>query len=190
MSPSAEILEQIRQYVDQEAAKAVAMILPHWFAIQTLGRQEKSATQRLVDQGLELFLPVVTEVHRWSDRRKRMVVPLFPGYTFLYAPMSEQIRLAVIRTPGVIDFVASQGRPVPIPETEMESIARLLSQGAPLHAHVYLKAGKRVRIRGGALDGLEGILVGTNPDWSLVITVELIQRSIALRLQGYDIEPA
>jgi transcription antitermination factor NusG len=189
MSETQEILDQIAAYVDAAAARAVATMLPQWYAIQTQGRQEKGVAMRLSERGLSTYLPLVTEVRRWSDRRKRMEVPLFPGYVFVYTPMNDQIRVTALRAPGVTGFVTSQGQPVPIPDAEIESVQQLLSQSTPLHPHVFVSSGKRMRIRGGALDGLQGILIGTNPDWSLVISVELIQRSIALRLTGYDIEP-
>ena len=189
MNSTEGILEEVARYVQAAAAEAVATMLPHWYAVQTVGRQEKSVTERLCELELSLYLPLVTEMHRWSDRRKRMDVPLFPGYTFLYSPMNESIRLTVVRAPGVTGFVTSQGKPASIPDAEIERVQKLLLQKEPLLAHTFLTRGKRVRIRGGALDGVEGILVGTNADWSLVVSVELIQRSIALRLKGYDIEP-
>lgn len=190
MDETQGISDQLARFVDAAAERALATMIPQWYAIQTQGRQEKHVVQRLTNRGLNLYLPLVTEVRRWSDRRKHVEVPLFPGYVFAYTPMAEKVRLTVLRTAGTIGFVTSQGRPVPIPEIEIENIQKLLSLSAPLHPHVFLSSGKRMRIRGGALDGLEGILVGAKADCSLVISVQMIQRSVALRLTGYDIEPA
>lgn len=183
------IVAELAKYVDAAAERAIAAMIPQWYAVQTLGRQEKHAAQRLADRGLDVYLPLVTEVRRWSDRRKRMEVPLFPGYVFVYTQVKEEVRLMVLRTSGATGFVCSQGHPVPIPDVEIENIEKLLSLSTPLHPHVFLSAGKRMRIRGGVLDGIEGILVGAKSDCSLVLSVELIQRSIAIHLKGYDVEP-
>jgi transcriptional antiterminator NusG len=168
---------------------AIPLNRPQWYAIQTRGRHEKKVAQKMHDRGLHSFLPVACEVRRWSDRRKVIEAPLYPCYTFLRASIDAAMRASVLRIPGVLDFVGLPGRPLAIPDPEIEVIQRLLAQCIPMRTHVFLSEGTRVRIRGGALDGMEGILVKRNSDSSLVVSVQLIQRSVALRVDGYDVEP-
>lgn len=161
-----------------------------WFAVKTRSRHEKMVIRQLEERGVENFLPLFTETRRWSDRKKQVEFPLFPGYAFvrmIYAPES---RMNVLRTEGVVGFVGTQGQGSPIPQEQIESIQTILKSDAAFAVHPYLKIGQRVRIRGGSLEGTEGILVGKKSDGMLVISIDLIQRSLAIRLHGYDVEPA
>jgi transcription antitermination factor NusG len=97
--------------------------------------------------------------------------------------------LIVLRTEGVIGFVGVRGEGTPVRDAEIESVRLLLSRGVPFAAYPFLKIGQRVRIRGGSLDGVEGVIVGDKGDRKLVISVELIQRSVAITVEGYDLEP-
>jgi transcription antitermination factor NusG len=99
-------------------------------------------------------------------------------------------RLKVLRTAGVLGFVGSEGYGTPIPDEQIESLKKAISTHVPCFPHPFLSAGKRVRIRGGSLDGVEGILVRQGADQSVVVSVELLQRSVAIRVEGYDIELA
>jgi transcription antitermination factor NusG len=164
--------------------------VPQWFAIWTRSRHEKKVSQQLHEEGLQSFLPLCVEVHRWSDRRKIVDMPLFPGYTFLHAPYRAEVRSALRRIPGAVGFVGWRGIPIAIPDREIESVQALLAQRVALLPHEFLRTGSRVRIRGGALDGLEGILAPRNSQRCMVVSVELIQRSVALAVDGYDLEPA
>lgn len=178
--------------VIEEALNRVLAIRPNrlqWYAIQTRGRHEKKVARQLDYCGLETFLPLTKEVHRWSDRRMIIDTPLYPCYTFLRAPIDSGIRASVLRIPGVLRFVGFQEHPLAIPDLEMEVIQRLVAHRVTVRPHAFLNQGTRVRIRGGVLDGIEGILVRRNSDSSLVISVQLIQRSVALRVGGYDVEP-
>jgi transcription antitermination factor NusG len=162
---------------------------PRWYAIRTRGRCEKRVVTQLRERGFEAFLPLYSEVRRWSDRRKVLDLPLFPGYTFLRTFVTAEMRLLILRTAGVLSFVGSPGSPQAIPDREIDDVQLLLARRVPFRAHAFLNSGTRVRIRGGALDGIEGILIAKNSDCSLIVSVELIRRSIALRVQGYDVCP-
>ncbi|HUJ95571.1 MAG TPA: UpxY family transcription antiterminator [Terriglobales bacterium] len=162
---------------------------PSWFAVQTRYRFEKKVAEQLHSKGVEIFAPVRREVHHWSDRRKVIPVPLFSGYIFVRLQASLASRLAVLRTEGVIAFVNFQGTPTAIPGKQIEHLQRLLAQDVPCSLHAFLKAGSRVRIRGGSLDGLEGILAQNGPK-SLVISIECIERSVAIEIEGYELELA
>ena len=159
-----------------------------WYAIQTRCRFEKKAATQLQDKGIETFLPLVKQVHHWSDRRQIVEVPLFPGYGFVRLADSPACRLRILQTVGVNGFVMFNGVPVPVPEQQLEDVRLLLANEIACKAYPFLKAGQRVRIRGGYLDGLEGILISENKDHSLVVSVEAIQRSMAVRIDGFDVE--
>jgi transcription antitermination factor NusG len=161
-----------------------------WYAVRTRSRHEKIATQQLQTRGIETFLPVVTQTHRWSDRKKQVEVPLFSGYTFVrVAYTSNEQRIQVLQTHGVAGFVGTQRSGDPIPDSQIEDIRTLLANKVSVKAHSFLKIGQRVRVRGGALDGVEGILVSHSGDRSLVISLESIERSLSIRVEGYDVEP-
>ena len=161
---------------------------PCWYAIRTRSRHEKMVAQQLRGQEVEAFLPLCTEVHRWSDRRKEVGLPLFPGYAFVRLVYSPAQRVRVLRTHGVAGFVGTQGRGIPIPDRQIEDIRILLGQNVPFKSHSALQIGQKVRIRGGSLDGVEGILQSQKNERILVISIEPIQRAIAVDLEGYDVE--
>jgi transcription antitermination factor NusG len=161
----------------------------HWFAVQTRSRHEKKAHAELQEKGIQSFLPLFAEKHRWSDRQRVVDVPLFPQYLFVRIAVSSHERISVLRTNGVVGLVGTKGSGIAIPDAQIERIQRVIDQKIPYNPHLYLNVGKRIRIRGGALDGLEGILTAVNGDQTLVVSVELIQRSLAVRITGFDIEP-
>ncbi|MFZ0417800.1 MAG: UpxY family transcription antiterminator [Candidatus Sulfotelmatobacter sp.] len=159
-----------------------------WYAIQTRSRHEKMVVQQLQNQGIITFLPLSSQVRDWSDRQKVVEFPLFPGYAFVRLVYGPEERLRVLRTEGVVNFVGTSGQGIAIPEKQIEHVQTLLASKVPFESYPFLKAGQRVRIRGGALNGTEGILVRQDADRMLVISVDLIQRSLSIRLQGYEVE--
>jgi transcription antitermination factor NusG len=160
-----------------------------WYALHTRARHERVVECRLREQGMETFLPIVREVHRWSDRKKKVEVPLFGCYVFVRCALNAEDRTMVHRVDSVLGFVGVRGEGVPIPDEQIESIRTVLAKGTSWRAHPFLQVGQRVRVRGGALDGLEGVFLSENGDHSLVISVDVIQRSMAVRIDGYDVEP-
>jgi transcription antitermination factor NusG len=160
-----------------------------WYALHTRARHERAVELRLRDQGMEIFLPTTMEVHRWSDRKKKVELPLFSCYVFVRCALTEEDRTRVYRVESVHGFVGSRGTSLPIPDEQIESIQKVLAQTAPWRSYPFLKAGQRVRVRGGAMDGVEGIFLSENGDHSLIISVDVLQRSMAVRIDGYDVEP-
>lgn len=160
-----------------------------WYAVQTMPRHEKKVSAELAIREIKCFLPTIVQTKQWSDRKKSVVEPLFAGYVFVHINAESSSRIALLRTNGVVGLVGVRGVGVPIPETEILSIQRILDGEVPFQAHEYLNVGQRVRIRGGALDGLEGILQAVKGDQSLVISIELIQRSLAITVSGFNVEP-
>jgi transcription antitermination factor NusG len=171
----------LSQFVSQEELR--------WYALHTRARHEESVKRRLRDQGMETFVPTTIEVHRWSDRKKKVEVPLFSCYVFVRCTLDDKDRTMVHRVDSVLGFVGVRGAGVPIPDEQIESIRTVLAQPTPWRSYPFLKVGQRVRVRGGALDGVEGVFLSENGDHSLVISVDVIQRSMAVRIDGYDIEP-
>lgn len=160
-----------------------------WFAVQTRSRHEKKAHMELQEKGIQSFLPLFAEKHKWSDRQRTVEMPLFPQYLFVRIAISSDERISVLRTNGVVGLVGTKGSGIAIPDVQIERIQRVVDQKIPYNPHLYLNVGKRIRIRGGALDGMEGILTAVNGDQTLVVSVELIQRSLAVRIAGFEVEP-
>jgi transcription antitermination factor NusG len=156
--------------------------------VKTLSRHERIVAYQLNNQGVKTFLPSFTEIHRWSDRRKKVEVPLFPGYLFVHAIISPQVRRLVLFARGVAGFINMSGKPVPIPNDQIESVQKLLANNIRCVCYPFLRVGQRVRVRGGALDGVQGILTAHHGQKGLVISIDGIQRSLAVHIEGYDVE--
>jgi transcription antitermination factor NusG len=172
------------------AAPALAPGQPNWYAVQTVARHEKRVVAQFEEKRVSSFLPLFHQIHRWSDRRSVVEVPVFSCYTFVRMVQTVDERLKVLRTPGVPGFVGSERQGTPIPDEQIESLRTAISEKIPCVPYPFISAGRRVRIRGGSLDGIEGILVRQGRDQSLVISVELLHRSVSIRLEGFDIELA
>jgi transcription termination/antitermination protein NusG len=160
-----------------------------WYALSTRSRHEKVVAKQLDNAGIPTFLPLSKELRRWSDRNQPVAVPIFPGYVFVQISAMNELRVQVLKTPGVVTFIGTRGVPISIPEKEIRDICSLLSTGMACSPYPFLRVGQRVRIVGGALDQIEGTLVGRGPESKLVISIELIQRSLAISVYDLDIEP-
>lgn len=160
-----------------------------WYALQTKPRHEKRIAAKLASKGFFCFLPMHAELRQWSDRKQRVELPLFSNYLFTKTDSSRESRGAILRTDGIISFVGSGGYGTPIPNEQMDAVRAIVRDGIAFTHHPFLNVGQRVRVRGGSLDGIQGILVSKNGDQSLIISVETIQRSLALRVEGYVVEP-
>ena len=171
------------------AAGEALLQQPAWYAIRTRSRHEKKVSQQLEQQGIETFLPLIKRTHKWSDRTKEVELPLFAGYNFVRVVQSSPERLRVLQAHGVAGFVGINGSGTAIPESQIQDIRKLLASKVDFEEHTFLRVGQRVRVRGGSLDGVEGILAAQNEDRSLVISLEPIQRSLSVRIQGYTVEP-
>jgi transcription antitermination factor NusG len=169
-------------------AAAMPQLHLSWFAIQTWPRYEKKVFDELRRKQVETFLPLLPTPRQWSDRRRTVQLPLFAGYVFVRTEPDVRTRIPVLRTNGVVGFVGAGGSGSQIADAEIDSIQRVVSSRVNFNEHRYGDIGRRVRIRGGSLDGLEGILVGRNDDLSLVVSVQIIQRSLAIRVAGYSVD--
>jgi transcription antitermination factor NusG len=161
-----------------------------WFALLTRARHEKLVVQRLHESGVTTFLPLVREVRRWSDRRKTVEFPLFSCYVFAKLAPTNRGRLQALQVDGVLKVVGTRVEGTPIPEEQIDAVRRILEERLPWHSHPFLKIGQRVRVRSGALQGVEGILVARSGESSIVVSIDAIQRSLAVRIEGYEVEAA
>jgi transcription elongation factor/antiterminator RfaH len=160
-----------------------------WYAVLTRSRQEKMAATMLEYLEVANFLPLLSQERRWSDRKQMVSVPLFPGYLFVRIATTAEILLRVLKVPGVVDFVRNKNGPLAIPESEIQNVRAALSHGVVCSPHPFLKAGDRVRVLRGALGGVEGMLIRSGAQSKLVISVEMIQRSVAVSVSESDVEP-
>jgi transcription antitermination factor NusG len=159
-----------------------------WYAIRTRSRHEKKSTQRLQEAGIETFLPVAHQVREWSDRKKIVELPLFPGYGFVRINYLSGDRIRVLSVHGIVSFVGANGSGTPVPEQQIQDLRTLMLHKTACQPHPYIAVGRRVRIKGGALDGVEGVLTEQREDRSLVISLDPIQRSVSIRIEGYELE--
>jgi len=156
-----------------------------WYALRTRSRHEKLVRDRLSSQGIESLLPTVTKLSQWKDRRKEIVVPLFPGYCF--ARFAWPDRLMVQQTSGVVEIVGYRDRPEPIPDEEIEAIKRLMATSLRYDATPYLREGMVVEVVRGPLRGVRGVLVRKGTRHRLVIAVHLIQRAASVEIYDSDV---
>jgi len=153
-----------------------------WFALQVRARHEMGVADHLRGKGYEWFLPLYKCRKRWSDRVKIVDAPLFPGY--LFCRFNPQDRLPILKTPGVVQVVGYSGLPVPVDEIEINAIQTLVASGVPNQPWPFLAVGDRVRIESGPLRDLEGILLTFKGDHRLVLSVTLLQRSVAVEIDS------
>lgn len=155
-----------------------------WFAVYTRPRHEKKVAQQLTNKGIEVFLPLRSVISHWKDRRKEVQFPLFTGYVFVHIVLEE--RLSVLRIPGVVQFVASEGKPVAIPDGQIDAVHQLVNSGLKYDPYPYVKEGMRVTIRSGPLKGVEGLVIAKRKKHLLVLSVDLIQQSASLEIDIND----
>jgi transcription antitermination factor NusG len=173
--------------IETQPQPGVVATPPQWFAVQTRYRFEKRVVAQLNHKCCEVYLPLLTEHHTWSDRQKVVTTPLFPGYAFVHIDESHDARQTVLHTAGLIGFVSFGGLVVAVPPKQIEDLRLLLQEEGLFSLHAFVHTGQRVRIRGGSLQGLEGVLV-QHEKGKLVISIESIQRSLAIEIQGYELE--
>ncbi|HEY6291301.1 MAG TPA: UpxY family transcription antiterminator [Terriglobia bacterium] len=159
-----------------------------WYALYTRHQHEKVVAQTLAGKGFEVFLPLYSAAHRWQDRVKRLSLPLFPGYVFLRTRLER--RAGALTTPGVHYFVPNADRPVPISPAEIESVRQLTEKGTRVEPHPFLKGGDWVRVKAGPLEGLEGMITRWKGVFRLVLSIELLQQSVAVEVDASTVECA
>jgi transcription antitermination factor NusG len=157
-----------------------------WYAAYTCANHEKQVATLLDVRAVEHFLPLYRSVRRWKDRRVTLDLPLFPGYVFIRLALQERLR--VLEVPGVVRLVGFNGQAAALPDEEMEILRSGLSQSLRAEPHPFLTVGRRVRITGGPFAGLEGVLKRKKSSVRVVVTLELIQRSVAVDVDVADVQ--
>jgi transcription antitermination factor NusG len=150
---------------------------PLWYALTVKPNHERTAAQALECKGLETFVPMYRSRRRWSDRIKELELPLFAGYVFCRFPGRERAR--ILSTPGVNTVVGFGNKPAPVDDGEIVAVRTLVASGLPVGPWPFLRVGERVRVEAGPLSGVEGILTQVKDAWRVVVSIELLQRSIA-----------
>jgi transcription antitermination factor NusG len=157
----------------------------NWYVAYVVARHEKAVAGQLVRRSVESFLPLYHTVHYWKKRRAEVELPVFPSYLFVRIPAAERLR--VLEVPGVVHIVTCHGAPVALPEEEIENLRTALqlrrSEPCP-----YLAAGRRVRIHAGPLQGLEGVVLRQNSKTRIIVSVDLIQRSLSIEVRPEDLQ--
>jgi transcription antitermination factor NusG len=159
-----------------------------WFAAYTCANQEKRVVPHFEARAVEHFLPLYSSVRRWKDRNVQLELPLFPGYVFVRIALG--LRLRVVEVPGVVCLVGFNGKPYPLPDSEIESLRKAIGNASRIEPHPYtnLSVGSRVRIKSGPLAGVEGKLVRKKNVCRVVLSLDLIARSAAVEIDFTDIE--
>jgi transcription antitermination factor NusG len=161
-----------------------------WYAVSTRSRQEKVSASMLESFGIPHFLPLISEKRQWSDRKQVVRTPLFPGYLFVRVPKLRELQLLVLRVPGIVGFIGNHRGPEAIPDDEIDAVRLITLHEVPCTPCPVPAVGTRVRIVRGVLAGIEGTLVRSGSDKNLVLSVETIHQSIAMRVDSLDIELA
>jgi len=164
-----------------------ASLLHRWYAVHVFSRHEKQVVTQLQERNVDCFLPVYRSVRRWKDRRKELDLVLFPGYVFVHMDLNDRLR--VLQLPSVVRFISFNGHPVPLPEGEIETLSHGLASGIRAEPHPYLKVGNRVLVKSGPLAGAEGILVRKKDKFRILLSIDLIMRSVAVEVDEADVEP-
>ena len=159
----------------------------NWYALYTCPRHEKCVARQIEERNISCFLPLYRSVRRWKDRRKELELALFPGYVFVRLALQDRFR--VLQLPSAVRLVSFSGQPAVLPEAEIEGLRERLARGGSVEPHPYLRVGRRVRVCGGPMQGLEGIIVRRKDRCRVVFSLDLIMRSMAVEVDESDVEP-
>jgi|SRR5579871_282566 len=158
-----------------------------WFALRIRSNFEKTTSEILRQKGFEEFLPLYQTRTRWSDRVKTIERPLFPGY--LFCRFDQYARLPILTTPGVVSVLGVGKLPMPIAEDEVARVQAIVRSGLPATPWPFVKVGQRVVIERGPLSGIEGILETVRNSYRFVVSVSLLQRSVAAEVDADWVRP-
>lgn len=157
-----------------------------WHVVYTRHQHEKAVAGSLEGKGFKVFLPLYSTVRQWKDRARELDLPLFPCYVFVQGGLERW--LDVVVTPGIYSLVVSGGRPAVIPQAEIDAIRQGVEKGVRVEPHPFLKCGDVVRVKSGVLEGVEGILVRKKNRFRLVLSVEVLEKSVAFEVDAFSVE--
>lgn len=159
----------------------------HWYAAYTCANHERKVQDQLDQRSVEAFLPLYESVRRWADRRVHLQLPLFPSYVFVRIAAIDRLR--VLQVPGVARLVGFNGQLSALPDEQIESLRRSLVDGVHAEPHPFLTVGRRIRIKNGPFAGSEGVLLRRRGRLRVVLSIDLIMRSILVDIDAVDVEP-
>ncbi len=157
-----------------------------WFAVHTRARHEKKANRALTEKNVETFLPLREVVSQWKDRKKKVFLPLFPGYLFVCIDPGDRYEL--LNTAGVIRILGNNGVPVPVSPEEIETTKRLIETGLRYEPFPYSIVGREVEVIRGPLEGAMGRILRTKGAYRLILSVHLIRRSVSVEVDLNDVD--
>lgn len=173
--------------MDEDESLPETQEVLNWYALYTCPRHEKCVAHQVEQRSIACFLPLYRSVRRWQDRRKELELALFPGYVFVRLALQDRLR--VLQLPSAVRLVSFNGHPAVLPEAEIEGLRQRLARGGNLQPHPYLRVGRRVRVCGGPMQGLEGIIVRRKDRCRVVFSLDLLMRSVAVEVDESDVEP-
>jgi transcription antitermination factor NusG len=177
-----------QQLGSEFASESSTISTSGWYALQTRHQCEKRVDHALRDEGFDTFAPFRLEKRQWSDRTKLIEAPLFPGYTFVHTDTDPRSLVRILRFPGVVRFVTNGREFVPVQDIEVETVRALAQSEASFETGPFPAVGERIRIRGGCLDGVEGVLTSQPSRREIVVSIGAIQRSLKVPLGTYRVE--
>jgi transcription antitermination factor NusG len=174
---------------DRSALAAESSVIKdvQWYAGYTAARHEKRVAEHFAQRGVDHLLPLYETIHRWNNGRHRVQLPLFPSYIFVRIALQEKLR--VLEVPGFVRLVGFNNLPCALPESDINKMKEALSRGVLAEPYPYLTAGTRVEIRTGPLQGMTGILLRRQNKCRLVISIDLIMRSMIVEVEAGDVVP-
>lgn len=165
-----------------QQAAAATEAAESWYAIQVRPRYERLVDELLSEKSVETFLPLHEKRRRWSDRLKRLQCPLIPGYVFARFRLLE--KHVVVTTSGIVRIIGAGNTPLPVSEKEIAALQQVVRHGVPVQPHEYLSVGDSVCLQRGPLCGVSGILIRKCGDYRLVVSVNLLRRSVAVEVDS------
>jgi transcription antitermination factor NusG len=176
--------EPVMERLDEDA-----LFAPKWYALYTRSRFEKKMLGDLTDRRIEVFLPMREVISRWKDRKKRIWIPLFPGYIFVNHVDTPENRFRILNIPGAVRFVGFEGRANPIPDEQIQYVRKFLEASISIDPYPYMQVGSRVEVIAGPLKGIRGILVEKRGRFRFVIQVDLIRQAVSAEIDASDVRP-
>jgi len=160
-----------------------------WYAVYAKSRHEFVAFHELHKKQISVFLPTMHKISQWKDRRKLIEYPLFPGYLFVQVHPYPEEFLGVLKTRGIVTFISLEpGKPTPVAPEEIDSLRILIESGKNIDVYPHLKEGTRIRIKSGPLKNAEGILSKRDNEYTFQVNVELLGRSVAIKVSAQELE--
>ena len=184
---SANLTNRAQQSDFHAIHRSERFLEPHWYAAYTCANHEKRVAAELLARGFTHFLPLYSSMRRWKDRRVSLEMPLFPGYVFVRVALGD--RLSLWQVPSLVRLVGFNGQPTALADEEIDTLQKGLTRQLNAEPHPYLTVGRRVRVASGPLRGLEGVVMHRKNGWRLVISLDLIMRSVSVEIEDTDLVP-